>query len=62
MNNFVIFGVGLAVTLIAGMGVITSTVFMGYNYPPKEEKKVGKAVYQYQPLGEKLKWEWEVLR
>ena len=37
MNNFVIFIVGLVVTLIAGMGVITSTVFIGYNYP-KEEK------------------------
>lgn len=30
MNNFVIFGVGLAVTLIAGMGVLTSMVFIGY--------------------------------
>jgi len=38
MNNFVIFIVGLVVTLIAGMGVITSTVFMGYNYI-KENKQ-----------------------
>jgi hypothetical protein len=30
MNNFVIFIVGIAVTLIAGMGVITSQVFIGY--------------------------------
>lgn len=30
MNNFIIFAVGLVVTLITGMGVITSTVFVGY--------------------------------
>jgi hypothetical protein len=30
MNNFVIFAVGLIITLIAGMGVITSQVFVGY--------------------------------
>lgn len=30
MNNFVIFIVGIAVTLITGMGVITSQVFIGY--------------------------------
>jgi len=30
MNNFVIFIVGIAVTLIAGMGVITSQVFIAY--------------------------------
>lgn len=30
MSNFVIFIVGISVTLIAGMGVITSQVFMGY--------------------------------
>lgn len=30
MSDFVIFIVGIVVTLIAGMGVITSTVFMGY--------------------------------
>jgi hypothetical protein len=36
MNNFVIFIVGIAVTLIAGMGVITSQVFMGYTkFKPK---------------------------
>lgn len=38
MNNFVIFIVGLVVTLIAGMGVITSTVFMGYNYTKETDK------------------------
>jgi hypothetical protein len=30
MNNFVIFIVGSIITLIAGMGVITSQVFFGY--------------------------------
>jgi len=30
MSNFVIFIVGISVTLIAGIGVITSQVFMGY--------------------------------
>lgn len=30
MNNFIIFIVGLVVTLIAGMGVITSQVFIAY--------------------------------
>jgi hypothetical protein len=30
MNNFVIFIVGLAVALTAGMGVLTSLVFIGY--------------------------------
>lgn len=33
MSNFIIFVVGIVVTLIAGMGVITSTVFMGYKKP-----------------------------
>lgn len=39
MNNFPIFVVGIVVTLIAGMGVITSQVFMGYPKPKihKEE-------------------------
>jgi len=30
MSNFVIFIVGIAVTLIAGMGVLVSLVFVGY--------------------------------
>jgi len=30
MNNFTIFVVGVAVTLIAGMGVLVSLVFVGY--------------------------------
>lgn len=33
MSNLVIFVVGLAVTLVAGMGVITSQVFAGYRKP-----------------------------
>lgn len=31
MNNFIIFAVGLVVTLITGMGVITSQVFIAYS-------------------------------
>jgi hypothetical protein len=31
MSNFAIFVVGIAITLITGMGVITSQVFVGYN-------------------------------
>lgn len=30
MNNFFIFVVGISVTLVVGMGVITSQVFCGY--------------------------------
>jgi hypothetical protein len=30
MSNFTIFIVGLVITLITGMGVITSQVFIGY--------------------------------
>lgn len=33
MNELVIFGVGVGVTLIVGMGVITSQVFAGYKKP-----------------------------
>jgi len=36
MSNFIIFVVGLAVTLMVGMGIITGTVFLGYkNNMPK---------------------------
>lgn len=31
MSNFIIFVVGLAVTLVCGLGVITSQVFLGYD-------------------------------
>jgi hypothetical protein len=30
MSNFVIFIVGIVVTLIAGMGILVSLVFVGY--------------------------------
>lgn len=33
MNDIFIFGVGLAVTLITGIGVVTSQVFAGYKKP-----------------------------
>lgn len=33
MSNLIIFAVGLAVTLVTGMGVITSQVFVGYKKP-----------------------------
>jgi hypothetical protein len=33
MSDFTIFIVGIVVTLIVGMGVITSQVFMGYKKP-----------------------------
>lgn len=33
MNNLIIFIVGLAVTLIAGIGVATSQVLAGYKKP-----------------------------
>ena len=37
MDNFALFVCGIAVTLIAGMGVITSEVFLGYyKYLEKE--------------------------
>jgi hypothetical protein len=35
MSNFAIFIVGIVVTLVAGMGVITSQVFLGYKRKPK---------------------------
>lgn len=39
MNNFTIFIVGLVVTLIAGMGVVTSTIFAGYSFSTYREDK-----------------------
>jgi len=33
MDNLIIFVVGVAVTLITGIGVITSQVFVGYKKP-----------------------------
>ena len=40
MSNFTIFIVGIVVTLITGMGVITSQVFMGYKKPKSHNKEV----------------------
>jgi hypothetical protein len=44
MDNFSLFICGLIVTGIAGMGIITSEVFLGYKkfmnkYKPKEKDK-----------------------
>ena len=42
MSDFAIFIVGIVVTLIAGMGVITSTVFMGYRKSKMIEQTSGE--------------------
>lgn len=36
MDDFVLFIFGVVVTLIAGMGIITSQVFLGYSNRPKK--------------------------
>ena len=43
MDNITLFFCGVAVTLLAGLGVVTSEVFLGYEkfmnkYKPKEKK------------------------
>lgn len=38
MDNFALFCCGVIVTLIAGMGVITSEVFLGYDKFMKKNK------------------------
>jgi hypothetical protein len=42
MSNFGLFICGIVVSLIAGMGILTSTVFYGYNcgFSKKQEKLV----------------------
>jgi len=35
MSDFAIFIVGIAITLVVGMGVITSQVFVGHQRKPK---------------------------
>jgi len=40
MSNFTIFIVGIVVTLITGMGVLTSQVFMGYKRPRHRQQEV----------------------
>ena len=40
MDNFTLFVCGLVVTLVAGMGVIISEVFLGYRrFPRKKDVK-----------------------
>ena len=49
MDDFALFVCGVVVTLIAGMGVITSQVFMGYSKhvtKPTEEAKAKMSVAQ----------------
>jgi hypothetical protein len=50
MDNFTLFICGIVVTLIAGMGVITSEVFLGYyKYLEKERlRQLHKAQRQLQ--------------
>ena len=40
MTNFTIFIVGIVITLIVGMGVITSQVFLGYKHNISKSKTV----------------------
>ena len=40
MDDFALFVCGVVVTLIAGMGVITSQVFMGYTKFVKQPREV----------------------
>jgi len=44
MDNITLFFCGVVVTLIAGLGIVTSEVFLGYEkfmnkYKPKEEEE-----------------------
>ncbi len=51
MDDFALFVCGVVVTLIAGMGVITSQVFMGYSKhvtKPTEEAKAKREAVQEQ--------------
>ena len=49
MDNFTLFICGIVVTLIAGMGVITSEVFLGYHkYLDQERLRQLKKVQQLQ--------------
>lgn len=42
MDNFALFVCGVVVTLIAGMGVITSEVFLGYSKYNKYKQKIAE--------------------
>ena len=45
MSNFIIFIVGLAVTLVCGLGVITSQVFLGYDKFMRHDDPKSKETY-----------------
>ena len=42
MDNFALFVCGVVVTLVAGMGVITSEVFLGYSKYNKYKQKIAE--------------------
>lgn len=59
MDDFMLFVCGVVVTLIAGMGVITSQVFMGYSEhvtkptaEAKARRKAAQAAQVQSPGGE----------
>lgn len=42
MNNFLLFALGLAITLISGMGILVYMVSLGYKKNEKREKEIEK--------------------
>ena len=59
MDDFMLFVCGVVVTLIAGMGVITSRVFMGYSEhvtkptaEAKARREAAQAAQEKSPEGE----------
>ena len=59
MDDFMLFVCGVVVTLIAGMGVITSQVFMGYSEhvtkptaEAKARREAAQAAQEKSPEGE----------
>ena len=57
MDDFTLFVCGIVVTLIAGMGVITSEVFLGYHKYLKKER-----LRQLQKAKLQLEQEKEILQ
>ena len=48
MDNFALFICSLVITLVAGMGIITSEVFLGYKrYMRKYTKEDKQKVFKY---------------
>jgi|TARA_B100001094_G_C18016307_1_gene712783 hypothetical protein len=52
MDNITLFFCGVVVTLIAGLGIVTSEVFLGYEkfmnkYKPKEEEEDKQKVFKF---------------